>query len=62
MLKEKYFNSKDIVNFIKEIVARNKDKKVYIFMDNAPIHIANRVRSYMDEQQIAYGFNCPYEP
>ena len=57
-----FFNSDGTIEFIKDIIAENKDKKIALFWDNASIHKSIKTRSFLIDNHIKSILNVPYKP
>ena len=57
-----FFNSDGTIEFIKDIIAENKDKKIALFWDNASIHKSIKTRSFLIDNNIKSILNVPYKP
>ena len=58
----KFFNSQDTVNFLKDLVKMNKQSKIAIMWDNASIHQSRIVKEFTQVKNIKVIMNIPYCP
>ena len=47
-----FFNSDGTIDFMKDIVEENKDKKIALFWDNASIHKSIKTKSFLVDNNI----------
>ena len=57
-----FFNSDGTIEFIKDIIEENQDKRIALFWDNASIYKSIKTRSFMINNNIKSIFNVPYKP
>ena len=57
-----FFNSDGTIEFIKDIIAENKDKKIALFWDNASIHKSIKTKSFLVDNNIKSILNVTYQP
>ena len=57
-----FFNSDGTIDFIKDIVEENKDKKITLFWDNASIQKSIKTKSLLVDNNIKSIFNVSYKP
>ena len=58
----RFFNSEATIEFIKDIIEENKNKKIALFWDNASIHKSSKTRVFLNNHNIKSILNVPYKP
>jgi transposase len=56
-----FFNSDGTIEFIKDIIEENKDKKIALFWDNASIHKSIKTKSFLVDKNINSLLNIFYD-
>ena len=57
-----FFNSEATIEFIKDIIEENKNKKIALFWDNASIHKSSKTKAFLIDHNIKSILNVPYKP
>ena len=57
-----FFNSEGTIEFIKDLIEENKDKKIALFWDNASIHKSIKTKSFLINNNIKAIFNVSFKP
>ena len=57
-----FFNSEATIEFIKDIIEENQNKKIALFWDNASIHKSSKTKAFLINHNIKSIFNVPYKP
>ena len=57
-----FFNSEATIEFIKDIIEQNKNKKIALFWDNASIHKSSKTKAFLIDNNIKSILNFPYNP
>ena len=56
-----FFNSKATIEFIKDLIEENKNKKIALFWDNASIHKSSKTKAFLINHNIKSIFNVPFK-
>ena len=62
LMFDRSVNTERFLEFLEGIDGSMQGKKVAIFMDNLNVHRSNKVRDYMEENDMMPIFNIPYSP
>ena len=54
--------SSSFIDYVKQLVRKNKHVKFCLFMDNLPAHRSRDVMTYLKNNNVQYIFNVPYSP
>ena len=57
-----FFNSEATIEFIKDIIEKNNNKKLELFWDNASIHKSSKTKAFLIDNNIKSILNVPYKP
>jgi transposase len=60
--KKGYFNSEDMIKFIRFLKRQNAGKKIALFLDNCSIHKSKKVKEYLAYSKIPFVYNLAYAP
>jgi len=56
-----FFNSEATIEFIKDIIEENKNKKIALFWDYGSIHKSSKTKAFLIDNNIKSILNVPYK-